>query len=507
MLVIDNFIKMANKKIKISPKGKEQPPIPEPDINASKSKIKIRAGKKSIPPTPPKTSSKPEAVKKKTPPSKSTKAPASNPSSLFKKIVTTLLIIGGIGVLAFYLLSPAEEEIPVAEPDEKETVLVDDNPIGDDLKAPANFKYQLDFNSYKVSPPKIIGSNQSLKDAFLKLNIPIQSLNEFINKDRMLLLDKNLPTVAQYFVLRSKLNDKIIRHIVYEPNDYEYYIFNFNPVSIEKVERNVEVERKTAAMVIKENLYKTVTVEARLPYELIGAMENILAWSVDFHHVGRGDYFKIIYDEKYVNGKPIGIGDIYAVYFESQGEPHYGFQHRQEKQVIYLNENGAPMKKAFLKSPVRYATISSPYNLDRLHPVLKVVKPHLGTDYAAIEGTPILAVATGEVLEARHKQNNGNYVKIKHDKTYTSQYLHMQGFAAGIQPGTKVQQGQVIGYVGQTGLATGPHVCFRFWKNGKQIDFTKERLPSNRALPKEELVDFRGRKDELLKELEGLQYF
>ena len=481
---------MANKKIKIIPKGRAKTPVSKPSTAQQKSKIKIRATDKSV--ARPSTTSSATAKKER----------KTTPSSAFsKKILPIVLLVGAIGALLFYLLSPVEEESPVVEVQKEEEL-----PVVEEPETPTNSNYKIDFNQYKVSPPKIISNNQSLKDVFLELKIPVPILNQFMQKDKALFLDKKLPLEAKYFVLHSQLNDKIIRHFIYEPNDYEYYIFNFKPVSIEKVERNVEVVRKTTAQIINISLYKAI-MDARLPYELIGAMENILAWSVDFHHVQRGDYFKIIYDEKYVNDKPIGVGDIYAVYFESQGEQTYGFQHKQGNQVIYLNQNGAPMKKAFLKSPVRYASISSPYNLDRLHPVLKVVKPHLGTDYAAREGTPILSVADGEVLEAQFKKNNGNYVKIKHDKTYTSQYLHMQAFAPDLQVGKKVRQGQVIGYVGQTGLATGPHVCFRFWKHGRQVDFTKEKLPSNKALPKKELVDFRERKDSLMQKLETLKYF
>jgi murein DD-endopeptidase MepM/ murein hydrolase activator NlpD len=168
-----------------------------------------------------------------------------------------------------------------------------------------------------------------------------------------------------------------------------------------------------------------------------------------------------------------------AAYANFGGEDAYSFWFESEDQEVqgYYDENARPMKKAFLKAPVEFTRISSRFNLNRFHPILKRVKAHLGTDYAAPQGTPILAIADGVVVEATRSGGNGIYVKIKHDAVYTSQYLHMCRHAQGIRPGVHVGQGQVIGYVGSTGLATGPHVCFRFWKNGQQVDFLQEKLP------------------------------
>jgi murein DD-endopeptidase MepM/ murein hydrolase activator NlpD len=141
------------------------------------------------------------------------------------------------------------------------------------------------------------------------------------------------------------------------------------------------------------------------------------------------------------------------------------------------------MKRMFLKAPVKFSRISSRFNLKRFHPVTKSVKAHLGTDYAAPYGTPILATADGVVEDARFKQYNGNYVKIRHSGQYKTQYLHMSKIAKGIRPGSRVKQGDVIGYVGSTGLATGPHVCYRFWKDGKQVDPLKQKLTFEEPLP------------------------
>ena len=164
------------------------------------------------------------------------------------------------------------------------------------------------------------------------------------------------------------------------------------------------------------------------------------------------------------------------------------------------------MNKGFLRAPVKFSRISSHYNPKRFHPILKRVRPHLGTDYAAPYGTPILAVGDGVVLEATRRGGNGNFVKLKHNETYSTQYLHMKKFADGIRPGVHVKQGQVIGYVGSTGLATGPHVCFRFWKNGKQINHLKENFPPPKALPAETMPEFEKVRDQYLEHLASVPF-
>lgn len=162
------------------------------------------------------------------------------------------------------------------------------------------------------------------------------------------------------------------------------------------------------------------------------------------------------------------------------------------------------MNKGFLKAPVKASRISSYYNLNRFHPILKRRRPHLGTDYAAPHGTPIQAVGDGVVSIASYTNGNGNYVKIKHDDTYQTQYLHMSGFADGIRAGSHVKQGQTIGYVGSTGLATGPHVCFRFWKNGRQVNHLRLNFPPPEPLPESELAKFNEQRDVYLKQLDEI---
>jgi murein DD-endopeptidase MepM/ murein hydrolase activator NlpD len=207
-----------------------------------------------------------------------------------------------------------------------------------------------------------------------------------------------------------------------------------------------------------------------------------MAWQVDFQRLSRGDRFKIIYEESVVENRPIAIGAIKALYFEHRLRPYYAFPYDQGSGVDYFDEGGNSLRKALLRYPIEFTRISSRYSGRRFHPVEKKYKPHLGTDFAAPTGTPIRSVGDGTVLEAWYSRGNGNYVKIRHNSTYTTQYLHMSKIESGIRPGVRVKQGQVIGRVGSTGLATGPHLCYRFWKNGRQVDALRVALPPSEPI-------------------------
>jgi murein DD-endopeptidase MepM/ murein hydrolase activator NlpD len=232
-------------------------------------------------------------------------------------------------------------------------------------------------------------------------------------------------------------------------------------------------------------------------------MEDALQWSVDFHHLQKGDKFKLVYEQNMIEGQDVGVEQVYAAYYKNLDNEHFAvyYEHPDVNKKGYYDLEGRPMNKGFLKAPVKYSRISSGYNPNRFHPILKRRKPHYGTDYAAPYGTPIYAVGNGVVTKASRTRGNGNFVKIKHNDTYQTQYLHMQKFAKGITPGAQVKQGQVIGYVGSTGLATGPHVCFRFWKNGKQVNHLKLNFPPPKSLPVEDLPGFYEIRDDYLAQL------
>ena len=225
---------------------------------------------------------------------------------------------------------------------------------------------------------------------------------------------------------------------------------------------------------------------------------DLYGWSVDFQSLQKGDKYKVQFEEKLIDGQVVGITDIKLAYFEHNGEPYHAIPFEQNGEVNFFDQDGNSLKKAFLRDPLKYTRISSRYNLRRFHPVQKRYKAHLGTDYAAPTGTEIRSVGDGTVIEARYTSANGNYVKIKHNGTYTTQYLHMSKIGKGIRAGARIKQGQVIGYVGSTGLATGPHLCFRFWKNGKQEDWLREKIPPSEPILSQNKLAFETKKSEAL---------
>ena len=240
--------------------------------------------------------------------------------------------------------------------------------------------------------------------------------------------------------------------------------------------------------------------------DLTNKFVDIFAWIVDFQRLQKGDQFKLIYEENLVDEVPIGIGRILGVYFEHSNNGYYAFPFDQGDGEDYFDENGNSLRKALLKYPIEFTRISSRYSKSRFHPVVKVFRPHLGTDFAAPTGTPIRSVGDGIIEEAQYKTNNGNYVKVRHNGTYTTGYLHMSKIASGITVGARVRQGQTIGYVGSTGLATGPHLCYRFWKNGVQVDALLVELPPSMPVKTEAFPAFETVKEIIIKRLQLIPF-
>lgn len=291
------------------------------------------------------------------------------------------------------------------------------------------------------------------------------------------------------FIILAEIGDtsKKAQYCIYPKNVVEFIVFDFrgDSVFVEKREKETSVKEKILSGEIIKNSNLTFALDQQLKDinmtgEMAEFIAGVFAWTIDFFKLHPGDEFKVVYNEKSVEGTPYSIGDIKAAWFKHQGKEFFAFRYvidSAAKQIGYFDTAGKEMKRSFLMAPVKYSRISSGFTMKRFHPVQKRWKAHLGTDYAAPHGTPIMATGSGTVIAATYAGGNGNYVKIQHDETYATQYLHMSGFAPGIKKGVYVKQGDIIGYVGSTGLATGPHVCYRFWKNGEQIDHRAEKFP------------------------------
>jgi murein DD-endopeptidase MepM/ murein hydrolase activator NlpD len=350
-----------------------------------------------------------------------------------------------------------------------------------------------------------VASGQTISTILNTYNIPKQ------------VSDKVIKNVSEYINVNSVKSGNTIgfisSNLCYSP---DYFIYEINPSSylvselrgdhcVNIFQRKKEYKREYAAGIIESSLWSALQSQ-NISLDLIDQMEDALSTSVDFHHVQKGNTFKLIYDKLYIDGIPSSINELIAASFETDKKEHFSISYEVNNKKGFYDLNGSPMKSKFLRAPLRFSRISSGFNPKRLHPVLKYHRPHLGTDYAAPHGTPIMSVGSGVVQAASYTSGNGNYVKIRHDKTYETQYLHMSRFAKGIRKGTHVSQGQIIGYVGSTGLATGPHVCFRFWKNGKQVNHLRLIFPAPDPLPANQLIDYIKHRDELVKVFQSIQF-
>ena len=299
-----------------------------------------------------------------------------------------------------------------------------------------------------------------------------------------------------------------VDYIVYHRNAIDYVVFGFvgDSVSVVCGSRPIEIERKHCSASINSSLWGTI-MENDLPYALAAEFEDIFQWTVDFFGIQPGDTFKVIYDEKFVDGSSVGIGRIWGAEFCSGGKQIYAIPYAQEKgKLRYWESDGASLRKQLLKAPLKYTRISSKFSRARLHPVYKVYRPHHGVDYAAPAGTPVHSVADGTVIFAGwDRGGGGNTIKIKHAGSLETGYLHLKGFAKGIKVGTRVSQGQLIGYVGSTGASTGPHLDYRIKKNGTPIDPLK--VPQEPAEPITEAhkARFEAVRDRVIAELNGTE--
>ena len=384
-----------------------------------------------------------------------------------------------IGIF-FYILKSCSSE--TLETDSiSQTVLLENN------------KFGYNFNNYKV-----VNDTVRKGDSFGKIlennQLFYPKIHHIAQKTKAVFDTRQLRIGKPYTLLFSKDSSNVPLVFIYEENKIEYLVVEFcDSILAYKARKAVKIVEKEASGLIENSLSETMEAQG-LPIQLIYDMsDDIYAWTIDFFRLQNGDNFKVIYKQRFVEDSIYaGIETIEAAYFQHKGEAIYAFNYLtpdSKNSTDYFDDKGKSLQKAFLKSPIKFSRISSRYNLNRRIKLYgNRVRAHKGTDFAAAVGTPILATANGTVVESARRGGNGNYVKIRHNATYSTQYLHMSKRL--VKVGDFVKQGDVIGKVGMTGNTSGPHVCYRFWKNGRQVDPFRQKLPDAKALSEKYKPDY-----------------
>jgi hypothetical protein len=281
----------------------------------------------------------------------------------------------------------------------------------------------------------------------------------------------------KYTCILSKDTLKCLKYFVYEHSLVDYLVIDLNDtVFLYTGKKPVRTEIKTFCDTIRTSLWLAMEAQNTNPLLSI-ELSEIYAWTVDSFMLDGKDHITVKYDEEFVDTNSIGISKIHYARFIHRGETYYAIPFNQDSTISYFDSDGSSLKRQFLKAPLSFTRVSSGFTYRRKHPVLGIYRPHTGVDYAAPTGTPVFSVGDGTIIQKGYSKASGYYVKIRHNSVYSTAYCHFNSFARGLKRGGRVRQGEVIGYVGSTGYATGPHLDFRFWKNGKAIDPLRVKAP------------------------------
>lgn len=406
------------------------------------------------------------------------------------------LFLSGIVLISLFLI----RQNPLTK-DSKSPVALDETITSSEKKTEYNV-FGLDTRLAQTT--HIIRRNESLSSILRQNGIEASLIRELGNESTDVFNVRRMRAGRPLHLFREKKTEEglsSLLYVIYEENERDFIRFSLNdPVTVERSKKPVEVKTRLLSGEIQTSLYQTMR-DIGAHSELTHRLADVFAWQVDFYRIQKGDHFTVLFEEDWVDGKSTNIGRIKSAFFHHRNKDYYAFHYNQNGLDEYFDEYGNSLRRQFMAAPLNYTRISSRFTNRRFHPVLQRNMPHHGTDYAAPVGTPVRAVGDGVVIAATYGRHNGNYIRIRHNSVYETGYLHLSRFARNIQPGKTVAQGEIIGYVGATGTATGPHLCFRFWKNGQPVDPQRIDLPPADPVHKDHRADFFLKKREYLTKL------
>ncbi len=412
---------------------------------------------------------------------------------MLKKLIAFAILPTVIAVL---IITSGNQQVKISE-----TNLVTIDEFYEIPALPAVDTYGMVMEDYRVVEERI-QRNESLYIILSRHGVTRETIH-YIQQEASGKVSLNRMRPGQKY--RVYINKNGASAFVWHRSAQEYTTITWDDeITVENGTIPVETQIATVSGTIRSSLANAISSQG-VSQRLVVELANIYAWTVDFYGLRSGDQFRAVYENRYVNDEYIGIGQIKAAEFEHRGNVLRAYFFHNGEQGGYYDEEGNSMRRAMMRVPFEYnPRISSGFSHNRMHPILNQRRPHYGTDYAAPTGTPILASGDGVVTEAQHRGGNGNIVQIRHNSVYRTAYLHMSRFASGIRPGVRVQQGQVIGYVGQTGLATGPHLCYRLYKNNTPINSVTYDFPPDEGLGDEFMDEYRAEVKRLDEMLDGL---
>ena len=335
-----------------------------------------------------------------------------------------------------------------------------------------------------------IKRNGFLSEILLENGVPMQEINQAISNSDSIFDVRKIRSGNHFTLFCDTDSIARARYLIYEHDPTLSYIFSFNDsLNITPFRKEISKVVRYSSGVIETSLWESMIAKG-MQQELAGELSEIFAWTVDFFGLQKGDSYKVFYEELFIDEKPLGIGKIYGAQFVWTGDTITAIPFIQDGRETFFDVDGNSLRKAFLKAPLRFSRISSRYSSSRLHPILRIRRPHYGVDYAAPIGTPVQAIGDGRVTFAGTENGAGRIVKITHNSVYSTAYMHLSGFGKGITTGTHVKQGDIIGFVGSSGLSTGPHLDFRFYKNGSPVDPLNVEAPPVEPVSEENMARF-----------------
>jgi len=357
--------------------------------------------------------------------------------------------------------------------------------------------FDIPIDSFVVEKGKV-KRNKNLSDILLKQNVSYARIAQLVDIAKPVCDVRKIKAGNNYYLFKDPDSLQRLRYFAYEKNRVEYVVFDLSD-TIKAIAGKKEIIRvlDTVTGVVNSSLWNAM-VDNKVNPELANELSDIYSWTIDFFGIQKGDNYRIYYEQLVVDADTFGIGKVFAARFNHLGTDYNAYYFEQDSVGEYFDEEGKSLRKTFLKAPLKFNRISSRFSNSRMHPILKIRRPHHGVDYAAASGTPVHTIGDGVVIKKGYQKNGGgNYLTIKHNGTYSTSYMHLRGYAKGMHIGKTLKQGDLIGYVGQTGLASGPHLDFRVYKNGHAINPLNLKSPSASPVDSIHLQSFYSLRDSL----------